>query len=301
MISSLDPNSQSFLDALDRIQQRLDNAQRQISTGQRISTVSDDPDQVSTLLQARAALGQQQQILTNLGRVKNETDTAEQSLETAVQLFDSVQTLGAQGASNTQTAAQRSDIAQQLGSVLQQMVGLAGSKVEGRYIFSGNADQQAPYTIDLTQANPVSAYQGGSATRVVEHPNGTTFAVSRTAQQIFDASDPAQNAFTTINNLRTALLANDDTAISAAVDALPKVGTYLNSQLAFYGNTQNNVADATDFGQKLTLQFQTQISGLQDADLSQAAVELTQAQVQQQAALQARANLPRTSLFNFLG
>ena len=246
-------------------------------------------------------MGQQQQILVNLGRVKNETDTAEQSIATAVQLFDQVRTLGAQGASNTQTASQRSDVARQLGSILQQMVGLAGSKVEGRFIFAGDSDQQAPYTIDLTQPNSVSAYGGATATRVVEHPNGTTFPVSRTAQDIFDPSDPTQNTFTAIGNLRAALLANDDTAVSAAVDALSKVGVYLNSQLAFYGNAQNNVAEATDFGGKLSLQFQTQISGLADADLSAAAVELTQAQVQQQAALQARANMPRSSLFSFLG
>ncbi len=301
MLSSLNPSEQQFLNDLSSIGSRLERAQREISSGQRVNRVSDDPDQVSTLLLARASLAGQQQTQFNLSRVKTETDTAEQTLQTAVQYLDRVQTLGAQGASSLQTAQERSDMAQEVGSLIQQMSGLAATRVEGRYIFSGDTDQVAPYTVDLTQTNPLSVYQGSASTRLVEHPNGTTFTVSRSAQEIFDAADPTQSVFTTVNNLRTALLNNDDAGIRAAVDGLPKASAYLNSQLAFYGNTQNRVADATDYGQKLVLQLQTQVSNIQDADLSTAALELTQASVQQQAALQARAQMPRTNLFSLLG
>jgi len=37
------------------------------------------------------------------------------------------------------------------------------------------------------------------------------------------------------------------------------------------------------------------------ADLPQAILEMNQAQIQEQAALQSRAQLPRTTLFNYLG
>jgi flagellin-like hook-associated protein FlgL len=82
---------------------------------------------------------------------------------------------------------------------------------------------------------------------------------------------------------------------------LSKVSEYLNSQLASYGNMQNVVADATQFGQTKQVQLQTLVSSLQDADLSQAIVEMNQGQTQEQAALQSRAQLPRTTLFNYLG
>jgi flagellar hook-associated protein 3 FlgL len=300
MISSLDPSSQQFLNDLNRISDAMNTAQRQMSSGLKIAAVSDAPDQISALLEARAGLSSAQQILTNLGRQKSEVDAGEQALETAVQLFEQAQTLGAQGDTDTRTADQRATLAGQLGTIMQQMVGLAGTTVEGRFIFSGDSDQQAPYTIDLTQATPVSAYLGSSATRVAQNPNGTTFAISSTAQQIFDSTDPTTNVFTALNNLKTALANNDDTAIQSAVDALPKVDTYLNSELASYGNTQNQVAAATSYGQTLETQLQTQISNLQDADMTDAILHLTQAQTQQQAALAARAQLPRTTLFDFL-
>jgi flagellin-like hook-associated protein FlgL len=78
-------------------------------------------------------------------------------------------------------------------------------------------------------------------------------------------------------------------------------GTYLNQQLAFYGQTQNRVTSEMDFGANYEIQLKTQLSGIQDADLTQAITEMQQASTQQTAALSARAKLPKTSLFDFLG
>jgi flagellin-like hook-associated protein FlgL len=64
---------------------------------------------------------------------------------------------------------------------------------------------------------------------------------------------------------------------------------------------QNKVAHATSFGQTLETQLKAEISNLQDADVTQSILEMTQASTQEQAALQARAHLPRTTLFDYLG
>lgn len=301
MISSLGPREQQFLANLEKIEDRQTLAQRRISTGLRVSQVSDDPDQISTLLTARAHLAANQQIQTNLGRVKAEVDSADQVLQQAITLFEHIRTIGAQGNSATQTAQTRASLAQEVGSTLEQLVGLAGTSVEGRFIFSGDSDQTVPYTIDLTQPSPLSAYQGTAATRQAQHPNGTTFALAHTAQEIFDSTDPATNVFQTANALRVALAANDDAAIALAVDGLTAAGEYLNSQAAFYGTTQNKIAEALDYGNAFQVQLQTQISSLVDADLTEAIVDLNQANTQQQAALESWARLPRTTLFDFLG
>jgi flagellin-like hook-associated protein FlgL len=92
-------------------------------------------------------------------------NTAEQSLQSAVTLFDQVQTLGAEGDSGTATAGTEANLVQQVNSALQQMVGLAGTQIGGRYVFSCDSDQQQPYTIDMSQNPPVvSAYLGSATT-----------------------------------------------------------------------------------------------------------------------------------------
>ncbi|HLH42537.1 MAG TPA: hypothetical protein VKV74_06100 [Bryobacteraceae bacterium] len=300
MISSLNPSTQRFLNALNQISENLQQAQLQISSGLKVSQVSDAPDSISALLQARASLSAAQQNQSNLGRFQAEANGGEQALQTAVQLFDQVQTLGAEGDTDTATASTRADLAQQLGAILQQMGNLANTSVEGRYIFSGDSDQQAPYAINLSSATPVSAYMGSASTRVAQYPDGNTFPVALTAQTIFDSSNPATNVFSAITGLMTALNSNNDTAIQTAVAGLGQVSAYLNTQLAFYGDVQDNISQATNDSQALQTQLQTQISNLQDADVTSSITQLTQDQTQEQAALESEALVPRTTLFDYL-
>jgi flagellin-like hook-associated protein FlgL len=107
--------------------------------------------------------------------------------------------------------------------------------------------------------------------------------------------------FTSLDALRTALMNNDSKGISDAQATVGTSLTYLNGQLAYYGNVQNKVADATSFAASQKLQLQTHLSSLQDADLAESITELSQAQLQQTAALQVRAKMPTQTLFDFLG
>jgi len=301
MISPLSASSQAFLVGLDQIEAREQQAQTELTTGLKIDVVSDAPDQISTLLQTRSDLAQAQQINSNLGLVTTEANSAQTVLQSAVSLVESAESLGTQGASDLASSDTQQNVADQLGTILQQLVAAANTTVGGRYIFSGDSDQQAPYSIDLTQTNPVSAYQGSAATRQIQASNGTQFAVSLTAQTIFDSPDATQNVFTSINNLREALLNNGSAAtVSSALGDVQTADTYLNQQLAFYGNVQDQVSSASNDAQNNITALQTQLSGIQDADEAAAITQLTEGQTAQQAALVSRAQLPKTSLFDYI-
>jgi flagellar hook-associated protein 3 FlgL len=300
MISSLNSAAQSFLTGLDQIQQRLQTAQTELTTGLQINNVSDSPTEIADIWQLNSQLDQVNQTDTNLGQVQTEVNTGETTLEAAVTLVEQAETYGAQGATDTSSATTRQDLANSLGAILQQLVSAANTSVQGRYIFAGDTDQTAPYSIDLTQVNPVSAYQGSASTRQIQGPDGTAFPVALTAQQIFDSSNAQDNVFASITSLMQGLQSNSDTAISGALSDVQSADTYLNQQLAFYGTVQDRVQGAVSFGQNYTTQLQTQLSGVQDANEAADITDLTQAQTQLQAALQSEAKLPQTTLFDFL-
>ena len=56
MISSIDPSSERFLADLSRIQNEINTAERQTSSGLKISQPSDAPEQLSSLLRIQADL-----------------------------------------------------------------------------------------------------------------------------------------------------------------------------------------------------------------------------------------------------
>jgi flagellin-like hook-associated protein FlgL len=147
------------------------------------------------------------------------------------------------------------------------------------------------------------------------HPNGSTFPLARSGQEIFEA--PGGSALGALADLKAALQNGptvpegdpqydgqyqaQTTAITNALAELSQASDQLNQQLAFYGTVQNRVSDATDAAQTLEVGQRTQLSSLTDADITTDAIELTQANTQRDAALSARAKLPTNSLFDYLG
>ncbi len=306
MISSFDPNSDLFLADLSRVQASAEKAQRQISSGLRISSPSDAPDQIGGLLQLQSDVGQNTQIQQNLGRVKTEVDTAEQSVSSAVQLADNALVIASQGANTATTAENRLNLAQQVQAIQQQLVELAQTNVGGRYVFSGDADQTPPYQYDAGSPNGVDRLVTASATRQIEDSNGNLFPVSQTAQTLFDHRNPddtyaPDNLFAALNALNVALTANDTTGIQTSLSSLRTAADYVNNQQTFYGVTQNRVAAALDFSSQRDVSLRAQLSQERDTDLTTAALTVTDSQTQIQASLASRAKLQKTSLFDFLG
>ena len=300
MINSINPSADNFLVDINRLEARAERAQRQLSSGLRVSQPSDDPVQVSNILQLSSAVARNDQIGANLNLVKAEVDGASQTLSTAVATLEKISVLGTQGANFDQTAETRAGLASEVQDLLQQLVVAANAAVGGRYVFSGDSDQTQPYALDLTTATGVTAYAGSAATRQVEDPRGGTFPVSQTAQQIFDAPGAA-SVFGAVNSLRVALLANDQAGVTAAVGALTAAHDHLGQSLSYYGSIQNEVDDGISQVQTIGLRLTTNLSALRDADLTGASVELNNAKLSLDAAFLARARVPRTSLFDFLG
>ena len=300
MISSLRTSDERFLNTLSQINNRLAKAQQQSASGKRLLDVSDDPDQVTSLLTARASLSRVQQVQTNLGRIKTETDAAEVAISNSVKIMERARVLATQGLNGTQTAESRAAIASEVNNLVQQLANASNTYVNGRFIFSGDSDQTQSF---LYTANPqsISAYQGAPATRLALHIAGNAFVVSKDGEEIFANADPAKNAFAALTSLGAALTANDPAAISQAMTDITSSDNHLNQMLAWYGAAQNRVAEAIDTANKSEISLKAEIGQAEDADMSEVLLEMQRAAFQQEVALSSRAQVPQKSLFDYLG
>jgi flagellar hook-associated protein 3 FlgL len=301
MLSGLDVQTQRFLSDLGHIARRLQQAQVRVSSGLQMQQASDAPGDVTRLLYLRSLHDFTVQLRGNLGRVQSEVNAGELALRNAVTVVERVSVLGTQAATDFVTAGQRAGIAVEVESLMRDLTNLAATQTEGRYIFSGDADATVPYTLDLTQPYPFSLYQGAASSRDAMHPAGTRFGIALTAQGIFDDPDPSRSVFQAVNNLRVALQNDDSDAINQSLAVLKGAETHLNNQLAYYGALQNQVGAAVEFAQQQELRLKTEISGLEDADLAKEILEMNQARLNQEAALQSQSRMRRISLFDYLG
>lgn len=301
-ISPLTPRDNQFLAAANRLSSRINRAQLQISSGKRIQQASDAPDQVDNLLGLRADLARVTQIQKNLGRVKTETDTAERALESAVKVTERIRVLASRGATNLpETAESRAIYADEVNVLLEELVSIANTQVEGRYIFAGDDDRTVPYQIDPAPPHAISSYGGSRTLRSALGPSGGVFTFGITAEQIFDNPDPARNVFANVAALRDALLADDQAAIEAALPGVDAAARQVVESQAAYGNIQARVASAETTVNENILRFKSQIAEIEDADLTEAILELNSATQTQEAAFSSKARGPRGSLFDYLG
>ncbi|MFN7920519.1 MAG: flagellin [Bryobacteraceae bacterium] len=300
MTRGIDAHTDKFLSDIADIRTRIDRAQREIASGHRVNSASDSPDEIGHLLSVRSNLSAMEQTQQNLGRVDTETRTAENALSGAIDIVERVAVLGTQGGSDITSADARKTLANEVDQLLGNLVNTANTQLEGRFIFSGDSDLTAPYAYDPTQANPVGSYQGATSSRQVQHPSGPRFSISKTADEIFDNTDPQKNVFAAVRGLRDALIGNDGATIRTAVGSVQASLLHLNNQLAFYGGVQNQVQSASDFASKQTIELKKQISQIEDADLTSSILELNNSKFQLETALQAESQRPRTSLFNYL-
>jgi|ERR1051326_4824185 flagellar hook-associated protein 3 FlgL len=306
MITNLDAGSEAFLAAVARMQRRLAGANQQAASGKRVTVASDAPDEVSELLQLKADQRHNTQIQANLALAKTDADAADQAIGASLKLIDRALVLGTQSGNPLVDAAGRQSLAREVQSLQEQMVAYSRTSVQGRYIFSGDQDLSPAYSLDLTTASGVVQLNSSAATVRIEDAAGGSFASSKTAQEIFDNRNPdgtiaPDNVFAALNSLRLGLVNNDSAAIDTALTSLRAASYHLNSMESFYGAVQNRIQNTVNFAATYDIALKTQLSQKEDADITAAAVEMSQANTQLQAAFQMRARLPRSSLFDYLG
>jgi flagellar hook-associated protein 3 FlgL len=304
---SIPGSTQTYLADLNYTQAQMATAQDQISSGYQLQNVSDNPAAVSQIYQYEADIASTQQAQTNLTTASSEVSAADTALQSAVQAVETAISLAAQGANSTNTAQDNANLAEQVSGLQQTLVSLSQTQVNGSYIFSGDQDTQPPYQLDPTQPEGVqNLLPGDTSTRVILDPSGVPIATALTAQQIFDAQDSdgnpaAGNVFNAINSLLTGLQNNDQTAITAAASSLQSADEYLNGQLEFYGETQDRLTAASDLAQKFLTNEQSSLGQVQDANVPAAALTLTQATSEEQAALSVEAKIQQQpNLFSLL-
>ncbi len=159
----------SGLSAMQRLQAALDQTQRQISSGRRILTPSDDPLASARALQIRESIGRLEQFDRNANVASNRLAQEEASLGSVNNVLQRVRELALQANNATQTNESRQLIAIEMRQSLDQLVQIANQKDgNGSYLFSGNLDSTTP----VTRMGAAFSYNGDQGQRYIQIGEG---------------------------------------------------------------------------------------------------------------------------------
>lgn len=284
-----------LLTALNQLQSQTQEATTQLSTGRSVNKPSDNPTAAALLVENNDQATFTSGYLQSLTAVQGQLSTADSTLSSVVTVLQRAISLGVEGGNGTLSDSDRGAIATELQGIQSQLVSLANTSYQGRYIFAGSNTDTAPFVPDTNSASGVQ-YIGNGDVNQVPVGSGYKLTVNVPGSQLFSAT--GNDVFLAVNNLVQALQTN--TGIDVAVGAVSAASSYLSAQRVFYGNAMNQAQSQTTYLNTAKQQIAQQQNTLGGADLAAAATNLTQSQTDTQATLAAISKLSQNSLFDYL-
>ena len=142
---------------------QLGKLQDQLTTGKRITRVSQDPVIAMKGLQHRQASSEIGQFKRNISEAQNWLDHSEGVLDQGSQILKRISELAVQASNDTYDEGQRENIAKEIGQLKQYMQDLGNSKVDNRYLFNGANTDKAPIMKDAIMEAGVGPLERGAA------------------------------------------------------------------------------------------------------------------------------------------
>jgi flagellar hook-associated protein 3 FlgL len=125
---------------------RMQLAQTQVATGKRVLKPSDDAIAVSKSLKVKDLLIDNEQYQRNMDDGLGWMDSAEPAIDDASTLLAELKEIALAGASDTAGRDERRALANQVDGLVRQLVGLANTKYDHRYVFAGTYTTTRPYS-----------------------------------------------------------------------------------------------------------------------------------------------------------
>ena len=293
----INPNeAPDLLAAIAMNREAQNTALQQISTGQSVNQLSDNPSAAAQVVLNHVQTSQDTQYLNNISALTAQGQTIDATLNSTVQAVNQAIGLGVEGANGTLSNADRQDIASQLIGIRNQVLGLANTTYQGSYVFAGTATSTQPFVLDATQPDGVK-YNGNAGVNSTQIAPGQTIPINMPGSQIF--TNPSGDVMGALNGLITALQSN--TGIAAANTNLSTAFSQLNTQRVFYGNTLAQMQSSKTLLNTKQIQLATQANSLVGVDLSTSITNLEQAGVATNAILSATSQILSTlNLLSYL-
>ncbi len=296
---SFNPNYVSNLaQAVDRSSYAEQQLTTELSSGLRVSKLSDDPVAASENVQLSASIGRIDSFVQSSARAQGVLQVTDGALGEVVSQVTSALSLAVAASNGTLTASNLKAITQQVSDLRDGIVSLANTSYLGQYLFGGTRGDYPPFTQDNTTTPATTTYIGYPGAQNIQTPDGQNLALGVSGAAVFTA--PGANLLGSLNQLVADLGAGNQGALTADSSALSSALSNVSEQRSVIGSALSRLQATTSYAQTQQVGYQVRQSTLLSADLPQVATDVKSAEVQHSALLAVEASLSKVNLFDYV-
>lgn len=261
---------------LQNQQSKMQRAGEELTSGSRLQRPSDDPIASAAVERLQAAKERHQTFLKVQQELRGELETAEAALAAGSQVVEDAMVLTVQMSSSIHTEASMAAAAREVAMLRVNLLEAGNARHQGRYLFGGVADQQAPF-------DQAGTYQGSAVRREVQIGDQQSI-TQLGGEELFSAQ--GASLFEVFDQLEAALNNADQGAVSATLEQLRAGLTSLIAGRQNLGYQLNRVDHARAFSETMVLDGATHQERLEGADVVEAASRMQLASAAFQASVE---------------
>ncbi len=280
---------------LANITEELNKANNDVGTGRRIIGLSDDPVGLTQVLNIKSTLSGIEQLERNISMGKSWLIAAEGALAHVQNLISNAKALCVEMATSTTGAASRASAAEDIQGTFDEILSLANTEVNGRYVFAGSKTDTAPFSQGGT-------YNGDNNAFKVKIGKDTTVEVGSDGAAVFQPSGAGANddIFQTLSDLKDALENNNVSGIQVAMSKLDDHLDQISNKISDIGSKMIRMEIKEKIFQDLSLTNTDRLAKIEDADMAEAIIDLKSKELTYQAALASSARVMGLSLLDYM-
>jgi flagellar hook-associated protein 3 FlgL len=293
--------------SLADITRDLNSASETVITGKRLNTLSDDPMGMIRAAGIKSTLDGLNQMDRSIFLGNSWLTTSENALTQAQDLISESKTLALQMANAPINSENRKDAAVMVEHITEQLMSLANTRVEDRYVFSGNRTDIPSFAVETETdefgdlvvdefGDPVEkiVYQGDHQPFSIKIGTGGMTEIGGDGARIFG------QVFDTLAAFKTALESDNLEDINVAITALDEDFNHLNTEISAVGSRMTRLDMKSAIFQEMKINETEKLSAVEDADIIEAITRLEQMQLSYQAALSSSSKLMSMNLLDYL-
>lgn len=284
---------------LNRNLNQMEGLQDQLTTGRKINKASDDPVGITYALRYRGELASNEQYQKNADSAHSWLDFNDTVLNQAGDVLKRVKELVVQGSTGTNPQVALDNIRDEIGQLKGQLIDIANSKMNGKYVFNGQTYDKKPYD---------EAATGFDASAVVTDAGEVSYAVgvgvvlpvNVTGNEVFGNPGESDNVFTVLDNIMASLAAGNHADVSAQLSSLETRTNKVLNAASDIGARVNRVELMQNRLDDLELNLTSMQSNVEDADYEQLLIDSKVNENIYQASLSVGSKVISPSLVDFL-
>ncbi len=168
MKTTLSTTYRSLNSEMGRLSSTLENLRNQAATGKKLLRPSDDPAAIRPVLSARSQIRATDRFITSLSTAGDRLANQDAYLDQAENLMVRAKEIALGALNGSMSDADLNTLADEIGYIKTEMLGVANAQVGGQYIFGGYQEDTRPFV----EVDGVIKYQGDSNVKRLEASSG---------------------------------------------------------------------------------------------------------------------------------